>query len=67
MAFEAKYPGWCEDCGNRFGVGDMIEGDPHTGYRHADCGRGEDVPTARICDRCWLVIAPSGACGCEPG
>ncbi len=65
MTFLASYSGYCQECGHRFGVGDPIKGDPREGYSHEACVRLADQPPAKVCDRCWLVIAPSGACGCE--
>lgn len=63
MAFEAKYPGRCADCGEDIERGDLIQYDEDSRIVHADC---DPEPTAaerptETCTECWLIKP----CGCE--
>lgn len=70
MAFEARYPGTCYDCGGYFEAGTMIEyaagGDGEaTEWRHEVC-----LPIlariADVCPRCFLELPATGVCAeCE--
>lgn len=62
MSFAAKYPGRCQDCGERFEAGDQIT-ILHYGTIHADCNAAAPTPErpVTICPKCWLAQP----CGCE--
>lgn len=49
-SFEARYPGQCSDCGDRFDAGDEIRSDLSGGYICADCAE-DQADEARLNDR----------------
>lgn len=71
MAFEARYPGRCADCGGGIHAGETIrKARGRRGYAHAECeaheptykerhGRCEDAPCCGCCGG-WQEAASSG-------
>ena len=56
MAFPARYPGVCEECGTRIHLGDLITGtEDGDGWVHASCDDICDAP-----ETCFLTT-----CDCE--
>lgn len=64
MAFTAQYAGTCQECGDQFKVGALIERDEPFGYRHSVCPDDPRVdlgPRDVVCDSCFIVKP----CGCD--
>ena len=57
--FEARYPGTCPDCGDRFGVGDQVGYDSSDDLVCADCLRDDHRTTTgyhlTVCPDCHCI------------
>ncbi|NUQ32236.1 MAG: hypothetical protein HOP99_05355 [Dermatophilaceae bacterium] len=60
MAFTARYPGDCADCGGPINVGDLIK-QTDGEYVHADnCTPDRLDDTETVCPRCFLTTSDCG-------
>jgi len=65
--FTAKFTSTCVLCEFLIKPGDECRWDDDKVFVHAECPDvPDDAPTTEVCARCFLAIAVSGACGCEP-
>ena len=62
MTFEARYPGRCGVCDERIQPGDQATYVDDE-IAHATCP--QPVALAEPCDRCFMVPATNGECGCD--
>jgi hypothetical protein len=65
---EARHPGVCPKCGQRFDVGEMLTRDEEdTAWVHERCPDSPspfDFDPADVCGGCFTVRAKNGACAC---
>ena len=70
MSIQARYSGYCPECGERWQPGDLIRSDDREPnglpiWAHAVCPYTPDPttinPGEQVCTDCWL-IHPKGAC-----
>lgn len=60
--FQAKYPGRCAECEEKFDTGDMIE--QYEGlYQHVLCPSPATTSAGPTCPACWTELPVTGVCG----
>lgn len=63
--FEARYPGQCAACEERFEPGTEVAYVATGELVHVECPEvAEDAP-AVVCPSCFLTVSVSGACSCD--
>ena len=65
MSFEAKFPGVCAACDERFPAETEVEYDSDHDLVHVDCPALVPARPREICPSCFCEVPATGRCDCR--